>query len=172
MLSNKNPNSADNYCPEKWDGFMCWNSAEPGTISTQTCPSIAYFPIGFKPTVCRTEMANKECWPNGTWARITTLENGRISSDEYTDYQRCSTPGSLQNLRYIWVSIIVYVISLILTLIGLVILKLFPMKKLSNLYNIHCNFSLSLIATAIFSLLVLILIKYRHYNLNSMIGKK
>ncbi|KAH7642396.1 7 transmembrane receptor -like protein 3 [Dermatophagoides farinae] len=177
MLENGNHDSHEHdHCPAKWDGFMCWNSAKPGTISYQTCPSMTYFALGIKPTSCRNELANKECWHNSTWARISKAHFDEVEkkwinySEEYTNYLPCSTPGATIKLKFIRISIVIYVISLVLTSIGFILLWTFCNER-HKLREIHLNFFLSLILTASFSLSVLIFIKEQHYRLNSMIDK-
>lgn len=166
-------------CPAKWDGFMCWRSARPGSINFQSCPSMTYVPLSVKPSTCRDEMAEKECWSNGTWSRIwkeIELENvTRHYSEEFTNYMRCSTPGATHRLRFIRVSTYVNIFSLVLTIFGLgVLLHFGPRKQQSsrNLATIHANFLVSLILTTSLSTMVLVLIKEPHYRLNSMIDDK
>ncbi|KPM12082.1 7 transmembrane receptor (Secretin family)-like protein 3 [Sarcoptes scabiei] len=165
--------SSSTNCPAKWDGFMCWDSARPQTINYQHCPLITYSALSVKPTSCRNEMANKECLSDGRWARIMKQndENHLNESEEYTNYLPCSTPGATHRLRFIHVSIVLYSISLCLTIIGSLVLRFFPIKNQPRISEIHYNFLLSLILTAIFSLAVLIFIKRRHYNLETMIDK-
>ncbi|XP_027198602.2 calcitonin gene-related peptide type 1 receptor-like [Dermatophagoides pteronyssinus] len=178
MLKNGDHNlhEKNDHCPAKWDGFMCWNSAKPNTINYQTCPSMTYFALGIKPTSCRNELANKECWSNGTWARINKIHFDEIQkkwinySEEYTNYLPCSTPGATLKLKFIRTSIVIYIVSLVLTSIGFILLWSFS-KERPKLREIHLNFFLSLILTSSFSLCVLIFIKEQHYRLNSMIDK-
>ena len=167
---------SNEHCPTKWDGFMCWNSAKAGTIEHKTCPGMTYFTLGLKPTPCRNEMASKECWANGTWAKIwkSYVEHNstRFFQEEYTNYFRCSTPGATHKLRFIRTSIGVYLFSLLLTVIGLSLLLRYGMKKQPTLSYIHVNFLIWLIFTSVFSVCVAFFIKEKHYLLNSMIDKK
>ena len=123
---------SSDHCPAKWDGFMCWNSAKAATTEFKTCPGMTYFTLGLKPTSCRNEMASKECWANGTWAKIwktyAVHNSTRLVQEEYTNYFRCSTPGATHKLRFIRVSIGVYFLSLVLTVVGLVLLTRYIFK--------------------------------------------
>lgn len=155
---------------------MCWSSAQAGTTNFKTCPGMTYFTLGIKSTPCRDEMASKECWPNGTWAKIWKHSGADNSTglvqEEYTNYFRCSTPGATHKLRFITVSIWMCFMSLVLTIVGLGLLTKFGMKKQPTLSYIHVNFLISLIFSSIFSLCVAFFIKKEHYLLNSMIDKK
>lgn len=166
---------SEKHCPTKWDGFMCWDSAKPGTINSRTCPRMTYFPLGLKPTPCRNEMAHKECWTNGTWAMIWKLNvmgnSTRMVQDEWTNYHLCSTPGASHKLRFTRVSIAFYFLSLALTVVGLILLIKYGMKKQPTLSYIHVNFLTSLIISSVLSLCVLFFIKEKHYLLNSMVDK-
>lgn len=155
---------------------MCWDSARAGTIERKTCPGMTYFTLGLKPTSCRNEMASKECWANGTWAKIwksyAVANSSRLVSEEYTNYFACSTPGATHKLRFIRTSIAVYLVSLLLTIVGLGLMLRYGMKKQPTLSYIHVNFLISLIFTSVFSLCVGVFIKEKHYLLNSMIEQK
>lgn len=165
----------EDYCPAKWDGYMCWNAAKAGTINYQTCPSMTYFALNIKPTSCRNEISSKECKSNSTWARIWKdgcNSSSAECSEEYTNYLPCSTPGATRKLNLIHLSIGTYLISLVLTIVGVTLLHVFPLRKLPLLGIVHRNFLYSLVITSLFSLSVLIFIKRQHYKLNSMIDKK
>ncbi|KAH9409747.1 hypothetical protein TYRP_010758 [Tyrophagus putrescentiae] len=136
---------------------------------------MTYFTLGLKPTTCRNEMASKECWANGTWAKIwksyALANQTRLVQEEYTNYFRCSTPGATHKLRFIRTSIGVYFVSLVLTIVGLLLITRYGTKKQPTLSYIHINFLISLIFTSVFSLCVSFFIKEKHYLLNSMIDK-
>lgn len=167
------------HCPSKWDGFMCWQSASPSSVNYQSCPKMTYAPLGVKPTPCRNEQAIKHCLANGTWSRIwkseTTLNTTRLYQEEYTDYMKCSTPGATHQLRFIHVMLGVYSFSLVLTFVGVYLIYMFgpkPNHRTYNLFEIHKHFLISLIFTSVSSILVLYLIKMKHYQLDSMIDDK
>ncbi|XP_036148408.1 secretin receptor isoform X2 [Monomorium pharaonis] len=48
------------WCPEIWDGILCWNSTAPGQLAVQQCPS--YF-VGFDSRA----FASRQCMSNGQW---------------------------------------------------------------------------------------------------------
>lgn len=173
-------NDKSEGCPAKWDGFMCWPSARNGSLNHRSCPSMTYVPLSVKPSTCRDEMAEKECWANGSWSTIwkwAEWDNGTryYYAEEFTNYMQCSTPGATHRLSFIRVSTYVNIVSLVLTIGGLgVLLHFGPKKQQSsrNLATIHANFLVSLILTTSLSIMVLVLIKEPHYRLNSMIDDK
>ncbi|KYN37642.1 Parathyroid hormone/parathyroid hormone-related peptide receptor [Trachymyrmex septentrionalis] len=48
------------WCPEIWDGILCWNSTAPGQLAVQQCAS---YIMGFDARA----FASKQCLPNGEW---------------------------------------------------------------------------------------------------------
>ncbi|KAG5319345.1 PTH1R protein, partial [Pseudoatta argentina] len=48
------------WCPEIWDGILCWNSTAPGQLAVQQCAS---YIMGFDAHA----YASKQCMPNGKW---------------------------------------------------------------------------------------------------------
>lgn len=174
-MIQKDQNLKPDHCPAKWDGYMCWDSAKANTTNYKTCPKMTYFASRLKPTPCRSEIASKQCMPDSQWKRIRKSDcDNRTANcyEEYTNYFPCSTPGATIKLSFIRVSIGFHFVSLLLTVIGVTLLYMFPLKKLPQLRTTHINFHLSLIFTSICSLCVHKFIKEEHYEFNSMIEKK
>ncbi|XP_012057935.1 PREDICTED: vasoactive intestinal polypeptide receptor 2-like [Atta cephalotes] len=48
------------WCPEIWDGILCWNSTAPGQLAVQQCAS---YIMGFDARA----FASKQCMLNGEW---------------------------------------------------------------------------------------------------------
>ncbi|KYN05685.1 Parathyroid hormone/parathyroid hormone-related peptide receptor, partial [Cyphomyrmex costatus] len=48
------------WCPEIWDGILCWNSTAPGQLAIQQCAS---YIMGFDARA----FASKQCMLNGEW---------------------------------------------------------------------------------------------------------
>ncbi|XP_018378322.1 PREDICTED: parathyroid hormone/parathyroid hormone-related peptide receptor-like isoform X1 [Trachymyrmex cornetzi] len=48
------------WCPEIWDGILCWNSTAPGQLAVQQCAS---YIMGFDAGA----FASKQCMPDGKW---------------------------------------------------------------------------------------------------------
>lgn len=166
-LDEKEVSNDGTRCPAKWDGWMCWDSAEPGTTSYKTCPDMSNSVLGYMPTECSKEYASKECYPNGTWA---TIWDGNYQK-ESTNYMKCSTPGATERLRETHTAIAVYFISLIFSLIGSTIFIVYKQYKILRV-QIHLNFLGSLILTCLFSILFYFLVREKHYMLESMIDEK
>ncbi|KAG5341736.1 PTH1R protein, partial [Acromyrmex charruanus] len=52
------------WCPEIWDGILCWNSTAPGQLAVQQCAS---YIMGFDALCVFQAYASKQCMPNGKW---------------------------------------------------------------------------------------------------------
>ncbi len=47
-------------CPAKWDGWMCWDSAQKSTTAWQTCPDMSHSVLGYMPTECSKEYLERK----------------------------------------------------------------------------------------------------------------
>lgn len=70
-------------CPVRFDGWMCWGPAEPGTVVNQTCPS---YIMGFDTRLT----AFKTCHENGSWLEHPDTGN------EWTNYTTCVNIPDMQ----------------------------------------------------------------------------
>ncbi|KAG5309691.1 PTH1R protein, partial [Acromyrmex insinuator] len=52
------------WCPEIWDGILCWNSTAPGQLAVQQCAS---YIMGFDALCVFQAFASKQCMSNGEW---------------------------------------------------------------------------------------------------------
>ncbi|KAJ8667488.1 hypothetical protein QAD02_009151, partial [Eretmocerus hayati] len=73
----KNESSiSSGWCPETWDGIMCWSSTAPGMTAVQGCPRyIAGFDFEGN--------ATKQCMSGGQWYWSSELNS------TWTNYTRC-----------------------------------------------------------------------------------
>lgn len=158
-------------CPAKWDGWMCWDSAAPATVNYEKCPDMTYSTLSYTPTECMKEYASKECLPNGTWYSIWVDDGKRTVQMEHTNYIQCSTPGATRRLFEVHMEVVVYSVSLLFTIIGSIIFIFYKQYKILRI-QIHINFFVSLILTSFFAILLDLLIRVPHYNLNTVIDDK
>ncbi|CAG2160941.1 unnamed protein product, partial [Oppiella nova] len=104
-------------CPAKWDGWMCWDSAPADSVQYQKCPPMSQTSLGYHPTDCANEYANKICLPNGTWTTKWLPfdddhpEYGTYMDDD-TDYNYCYIPEASEKLRQVQTSIGIFIFSL------------------------------------------------------------
>ena len=158
-------------CPAKWDGWMCWDSARPGTTNYEMCPDMTYSTLSYTPTDCMKEYASKQCLDNGTWYTIWVNDGMKIAQTEHTNYIQCSTPGATRRLFEVHLEVSVYSVSLVFTVIGAAIFIIYQQYKILRI-QIHLNFFISLILTSFFAILLDLLIRVPHYNLNTVIDDK
>ncbi|XP_066141803.1 calcitonin gene-related peptide type 1 receptor-like isoform X1 [Euwallacea fornicatus] len=125
------------YCPEIFDGFLCWGDTEPGTIANQSCPNNM-----------KAHFAFKECWPNGSW--FTNAAN-----ITWTDYQHCTKTSDevLEFYRCInFLYIIGYSISSIALLASLVIFLSFRTLRCTRI-KIHVQLFSSFLTNNVLSII-------------------
>lgn len=146
---------------------MCWNSAPAGTTAYQKCPISAYAALNYVPEYCAIEYGVKVCQPNGSWS----LAFSGNEAFEQTDYKMCSTPGVTDRLIQKHVSCAMFIISMIVTIIGIIIFVIYKQYRFIRV-QIHLNFFASLIMTCIFNLLFAYLVEIKHYHFESQIDKK
>ncbi|XP_029700367.1 calcitonin receptor isoform X1 [Takifugu rubripes] len=70
-------NKSGSYCSRNWDGWLCWDDTQAGTVASQNCPD--YF-FNTDPT----EKATKYCGEDSQWFRHP--ETNRM----WTNYSLCS----------------------------------------------------------------------------------
>uniref|UniRef100_A0A915L206 Calcitonin receptor n=1 Tax=Romanomermis culicivorax TaxID=13658 RepID=A0A915L206_ROMCU len=73
-------------CPMTWDGWQCWQPAEPGTEVRGECPYYTYsMPNIMSTPDPKDYFSVKECTNKAKWWKINN------STVEWTDYRKCAT---------------------------------------------------------------------------------
>ncbi|XP_064455064.1 parathyroid hormone/parathyroid hormone-related peptide receptor-like, partial [Ornithodoros turicata] len=77
-------NVSEPFCPQIWDGILCWDSIEANSTVELPCPA---YPYGFDTS----RTASKFCTENGSW--YLNPELGQV----WTNYSQCIS-GGLQDI--------------------------------------------------------------------------
>ncbi|CAO1441006.1 unnamed protein product, partial [Diamesa tonsa] len=130
-ISKSPKNESELSCPVRFDGWMCWGPAEPGTVVNQTCPS---YIMGFDTRLT----AFKTCHENGSWLEHPDTGN------EWTNYTTCVNIPDMQFRQLVNdVYFYGYSLSLLTLIVSLVIFLSFRSLKCTRI-RIHTQLFISL----------------------------
>lgn len=140
-----NDNNDDHHCPMIWDGWTCWMSAEPDSMSKTKCPDMSLMAFHYDddddneiPLAIRSN-AVKKCQSNGTWI-------------QHTDYRDCSILAKDVRQSVVKIRIILQSISIILS-IGAVIIFIYLRLYVKFYIQLLLNFFTSIILSTMMALL-------------------
>ncbi|XP_046920557.2 corticotropin-releasing factor receptor 2 isoform X1 [Dermatophagoides farinae] len=140
-----NDNNDDHHCPMIWDGWTCWMSAEPDSMSKTKCPDMSLMAFHYDddddneiPLAIRSN-AVKKCQSNGTWI-------------QHTDYRDCSILAKDVRQSVVKTRIILQSISIILS-IGAVTIFIYLRLYVKFYIQLLLNFFTSIILSTMMALL-------------------
>ena len=154
-------------CPAKWDGLLCWDSAEPDTTLYETCPDLV---LTDSVSVCSRDSVSKQCLANGTWLQALKIDGRKYVFDENANFDKCTNVNTDPKLVEVKLYVAFDIISLLFTIIGIVIFLFYKQHRIFRI-QIHLNFFASLVLTSFFHILVNTLIKGPYYK-NSEVGRE
>ncbi|KAK3596825.1 hypothetical protein CHS0354_015681 [Potamilus streckersoni] len=144
----------EDFCPQTWDGWNCWNYTAPGKTVTDTCPSyIGDTDSGLK--------VSKKCTENGTWFI------SEKSNLEWSDYTNCVPSISQLFRNVIIISIVFNSVGLILLLLAIYIFCSYRQLRRQLRIRIHLNLMVSLLITGVFTMVWDVAVQY-----NRLVNKK
>ncbi|KAK6638414.1 hypothetical protein RUM44_008843 [Polyplax serrata] len=132
MLANKTE-TAGNWCPRTWDGWLCWPDIPAGKEEKKLCPSYALTNM----ENCTYSYALKTCDHHGKWAM-----HPFDRYNEWTNYTPCSAKTMIEKRMY--VSIGSYALSILALLPALIIFQKFRSLRCHRII-LHKNLFASLL---------------------------
>ncbi|KAL4222384.1 hypothetical protein ACF0H5_018423 [Mactra antiquata] len=126
------------FCPRTWDGYGCFDDAEPDTRSYISCPS-------YIEHASTSETAYKDCSVNGTWWISPT------TGSEWTNYSTCVPLQDQHTVLY--VSLLCNIISLALLIPACAIFLSIRLLRIQNRIKLHICLFLSFILTSIVTII-------------------